>query len=71
LPKLALETRKSLPRLKETCMMKHGWNESDRNYENDADGITEPLLELAEYDEEDVSTLPWLPLVEHRPPARR
>jgi hypothetical protein len=52
-------------------MMKHGWNESDRNYDNDADGITEPLAELAEYDEEDVSTLPWLPLAEHRPPARR
>jgi hypothetical protein len=49
-------------------MMKHGWNESEMNLDDDAgeDGTTEPQLELDQYEEYDATTLPWLPPAERR-----
>jgi hypothetical protein len=54
-------------------MSRHGWTKSDLHVEepDDGDGVTEPLIELGEYEEDDAATLPWLPPIERRPPARR
>lgn len=49
-------------------MMKHGWNESEMNLDDETgeDGTTEPQLELDQYEEDDATTLPWLPPAERR-----
>lgn len=55
-------------------MTRHGRNDSgsDLQHYEDADEATlSRNLELGRYDEDDVATLPWLPLVDRATPTRR
>jgi hypothetical protein len=48
-------------------MPHRGPNESDQSpQDRQDDDITEPGVELAEYDDDDAATLPWLPRGDRR-----